>query len=463
MNLEQFRVQSLNIIDYVINFKKKISGKSPNSDVPKTHLEYVIPETAPSKGEPLERILDDLEKYITPRLNQLQPLGFHALEQRDSSYTNMLAEMLKVTFDWNMCASGKELESTALDWYAKIIGLPEIFLHRAGNGGCVIQGTVGENIATCMIAALQTFFNQISRSRFTISRPFVVASLVAYCTKEAKDKIQEAILLCMVNLRTLDTDGNFCLRADTLSKAIEEDKVIGFIPFFVSITLGNVIGTCDSLDEIGIVCEKHELWLNVDASFAGNTLVCPEYRHYIRGIEYATSFNVNPCEWLMIHPDSVLLFVTDLEKISNYIVTDRRRFNYGYPEEDWIFDNKKSSLAYQLWISIRSYGADGLKKHVRNRIQQAELFKRYISKDNRFSILNCNFGKVYFRLKGSNDVNETFLRTINASGKLYLNRIVLEEILIILFSACAESDCEDYIKATWNTIKEVANEVLDVE
>lgn len=367
MDLEQFRVHSENFIAYIIHFMETMFGRSPDTEVYKKYLQSVIPKTAPSKGESLDRIMDDLEKHIMPGLNLLHPPGCNASRHCSSPYPSILAEMLEATFgcenfNWNICPSGKELESIVLDWYGKIIGLPVTFLQRVSKGGCVVQGTISESIITCMLSACQDVFKRLSRRRFTISRPLIVAFLVAYCTKEAKHKFQDAITICMVNLRILDTDENFCLRADTLSKAVEEDKAIGFMPFFVNITLGNIIGTCDSLHEIGIVCEEHGLWLNVDALHAGNALVCPEYRHYIEGIEYVTSFSVNPRKWLIVHPDSVLLFVTDLAKISDYVIVNTTMYNYGPREEDWSLDNKRTFIAFQLWVNIRSYGIDGFKK-----------------------------------------------------------------------------------------------------
>jgi glutamate/tyrosine decarboxylase-like PLP-dependent enzyme len=31
--------------------------------------------------------------------------------------------------------------------------------------------------------------------------------------------------------------------------------------------------------------EKEDLWLHIDAAFAGSAFICPEFRHYLNGIE----------------------------------------------------------------------------------------------------------------------------------------------------------------------------------
>lgn len=31
--------------------------------------------------------------------------------------------------------------------------------------------------------------------------------------------------------------------------------------------------------------EKNDMWLHIDAAYAGSAFVCPEYRKYMKGIE----------------------------------------------------------------------------------------------------------------------------------------------------------------------------------
>jgi len=56
--------------------------------------------------------------------------------------------------------------------------------------------------------------------------------------------------------------------------------------FKVCATLGTT-ACCsfDNLKELGEVCAKGDVWLHVDAAYAGNAFICNENQHYIRGIE----------------------------------------------------------------------------------------------------------------------------------------------------------------------------------
>lgn len=48
---------------------------------------------------------------------------------------------------------------------------------------------------------------------------------------------------------------------------------------------------------------REGLWLHVDAAYAGTAFLCPEFRGFLKGIEYADSFTFNPSKWMMVHFD----------------------------------------------------------------------------------------------------------------------------------------------------------------
>lgn len=65
---------------------------------------------------------------------------------------------------------------------------------------------------------------------------------------------------------------------------MEEDELQGLIPFFVSTTLGTT-GSCsfDALDEIGRALQRFpNVWLHVDAAYAGNAFICPELKPLLK-------------------------------------------------------------------------------------------------------------------------------------------------------------------------------------
>jgi aromatic-L-amino-acid/L-tryptophan decarboxylase len=122
------------------------------------------------------------------------------------------------------------------------------------------------------------------------------------------------------------------MRSDILKETIEKDIEDGLIPFFVSInllklwnfrfgifmkiikkvvaTLGTTsVCSFDDLNQIGQVCNEKNVWLHVDAAYAGSSFICPEFRHYLNGVELTDSFNFNPHKWLLVNFDCSALWV----------------------------------------------------------------------------------------------------------------------------------------------------------
>lgn len=111
-----------------------------------------------------------------------------------------------------------------------------------------------------------------------------------YCSDQAHSSVEKAALLASVIVRkvkaTPNDENDLGMDGLALEKAIIRDLECGLVPFYVCGTLGTTSSLAfDKLDEIGLVTRKYDLWLHVDAAYAGSALVCPEYRHIMKGVE----------------------------------------------------------------------------------------------------------------------------------------------------------------------------------
>lgn len=105
-------------------------------------------------------------------------------------------------------------------------------------------------------------------------------------------------------------------------QAMEEDEANGLVPFFVSSTLGTT-GSCsfDNLQEIGTVCKSRpNVWLHVDSAYAGNSFICPEFRHWLNGVENFHSINTNSNKWLLVNFDCSCLWVKNRDDLMAALV-----------------------------------------------------------------------------------------------------------------------------------------------
>lgn len=87
---------------------------------------------------------------------------------------------------------------------------------------------------------------------------------------QSNSSVEKAGILGSMSMRLLPVDDKYSLRGETLKKAVQEDLEKGLIPCYVVATLGTT-GTCafDNIDEIGPICKEYNIWLHIDAAYAG--------------------------------------------------------------------------------------------------------------------------------------------------------------------------------------------------
>jgi hypothetical protein len=55
--------------------------------------------------------------------------------------------------------------------------------------------------------------------------------------------------------------------------------------------------------------QRYGMWYHIDAAYAGSACICPEFRHYLNGVEKADSYNMNPHDWMLTNFDCSTLWV----------------------------------------------------------------------------------------------------------------------------------------------------------
>ncbi|KAG1653018.1 Tyrosine decarboxylase [Nymphon striatum] len=440
------------------------------------YLRNYLPHDPPKKGEEWDSIMKDVDRFIMPGVTHWQHPRFHAYFPAGNSYPSILGDMLSdaigcVGFSWAASPACTELEIIILDWLGRMIGLPREFLCYSdeSKGGGVIQGSASECVLVSLLAARGARIKELKQQHPFVEDGVLLSKLMAYCSKEAHSCVEKAAMIGFVKLRILDTDEKFSLRGHTLAKAMEEDRAMGLIPFFACATLGTT-SCCsfDRIEEIGPICEKEDVWLHVDAAYAGSSFICPEVQHLMKGIEYAHSFNMNPNKWMLVNFDCSTMWVKDRFKLTQALVVDPLYLQHSYSDKaidyrHWGIPLSRRFRSLKLWFVIRKYGVEGLQKYVREHVRLAKKFESLVKKDDRFEVANqVHLGLVCFRLKGSNMWNQKLLSSINASAKLHMVPASLNDRYVIRFCVCAENAKDSDIVYAWDVISQFATDMKEI-
>ena len=123
-------------------------------------------------------------------------------------------------------------------------------------------------------------------------------TLTVYTSEEAHSSVDKAASILGFGLEhvcKIRTDNNYCMIPEALHDAIFTDLADGFHPLAVVATVGTTSSTSiDPIAEIADVCREFNIWLHVDAAYAGVAAIVPEKRHILNGCDRADSIVINP-------------------------------------------------------------------------------------------------------------------------------------------------------------------------
>ncbi|GFO21659.1 Aromatic-l-amino-acid decarboxylase [Plakobranchus ocellatus] len=394
---------------------------------------------------------------------------FPALNCYPSLLGDMLADAINcLGFTWASSPACTELETIVMDWLGKMLGLPSCFLHaNGGMGGGCIQTTASECTFVTLLAARTEAIRRYKQTDPAVEDADINGRLMGYCSDQAHSSVEKAGLIGLVKLRFLSSDDGLSLRGETLQEAITADRKSGYIPFFVCATLGTT-GACafDILTEIGPICESERLWLHIDAAYAGSAFICPEYRKWMAGIEYADSLAFNPSKWLMVHFDCSALWLKDaraLHRTFNVEPLYLQHENSGAAIDymHWQIALSRRFRSLKLWFVLRTYGVERLQEHIRKGVRLATKFEDMVRADPRFEIAaQRHLGMVVFRIAGANELTEQLLKRLNKQGKIHMVPASLKGKYVIRFTVTSQFTTEADIRRDWSLITDMARAVL---
>ena len=234
----------------------------------------------------------------------------------NSTYPGMLGELFSAAFtapafNWICSPAVTELETIVLDWLAGLLNLPTCFL-SSGEGGGVIHGSASEAIITVMVAARERYVENVCKGlqgEEKEEREAEVRSrLVAIGSEQSHSSTAKGARIAGTRFREIhcNTADSMSMTGSGLREMLDECDKKRLKPYYLTVTLGTT-GTCaiDRFQEIAdVLKDRPEIWVHVDAAYAGAALVCEEYQHITQPFSAFDSFNMNMHKWLLTNFDA---------------------------------------------------------------------------------------------------------------------------------------------------------------
>jgi aromatic-L-amino-acid decarboxylase len=463
MPAEDFRRYGYEIVDWIASYFEHIGEYPVLSQVQPDWLKDSLPRSAPEAGEDFGEVLKDVDRLILPAVTHWNHPNFHGLFSTSTSSVGVFGEMFAAAFDmkamlWRTSPASTELEDVVLDWLRQMMGLPDDF-----EG--IIYDTASVSTMHAIAAARERANLKIRE--LGMSGRDDLPLLRVYCSEHVHSSIDKSCItlgLGTRSLRKIAVNERFEMRADALADAIDEDVEAGFVPICVIPTIGTTSSTSvDPVDAVADVCEKHGIWMHVDAAYAGSAAIVPEMQGLFKGWERADSIVTNPHKWLFTPFDLSVLYCRDLDELKKafslvpeYLKTsDESTVKNGM---DYGIQLGRRFRALKLWFVMRYFGREGLIERIREHCRLAHLFASWVEESENFEMLApVPFALVCFRAcpVGVGDLdglNEKIMNDINASGEAYLSHTKLDGKFTLRLSVGSIRVEEKHLVKVWELL-----------
>jgi aromatic-L-amino-acid decarboxylase len=314
MHPEEFRRHAHQLADWMADYFRDVGSLPVTPAVQPGDILSQISGEPPEDGQPFDRLFQDFREIIMPGMTHWNHPGWFAYFPGNNSPPSVLAEMLTATLgaqcmSWATSPAATELEQGMMEWLRRMLGLPAGFVGA-------IQDTASTATLVALLSARERATDHEAGRSGLAGRG---SPLTVYTSREAHSSVEKGAKLAGYGLewlRKVTVDENFAMKPDELERNVIADKDAGLTPACVVATVGTTSSTAiDPLPAIAEICRRHNLWLHVDAAYAGTAAIVPELRQLFDGVEHADSFVFNPHKWLLVNFDCSAYFVRDQETL----------------------------------------------------------------------------------------------------------------------------------------------------
>lgn len=467
MKNDEFRAWGRRAADWSADYLETVGERPVRAQTRPGDILRQLPLHPPTEGEGMEAIFADLDRIVLPGMTHWQHPRFFAYFPANSSPPSVVAEYVTAAMAaqcmlWQTSPAATELETRMLDWLRQMIGLPETF-----------AGVIQDSASGATLAALLTAREKVLGLRGNQQGLAAHPPVRVYCSAHVHSSIDKAVRIAGIgdaNLVKVPVQGpRFSIDPEALEQAVLRDRASGFLPAAIVACLGGTsVGACDDIASVAQIARRHDLFLHVDAAWAGSAMICPEFRTLMRGAEDADSFVFNPHKWLFTNFDCSAHFIKDPKALTDtlglkpaYLSTLGRDGLVDYNE--WSVPLGRRFRALKLWFVIRSYGVETLRKMVRQHISWAHELADQIAAHPDFELVTLPIlSLLTFRYAPAGTaavdaLNERLLERINDDGRIYLTQTRHDGKFVIRFQVGQTSTSQDDVIEAWKVIQELAS------
>jgi glutamate/tyrosine decarboxylase-like PLP-dependent enzyme len=393
----------------------------------------------PVSGATVDAVLDDFVEHVAP-----YPFGnghprFLAWVNSPPHPLGIFAEALAAAMNPSVAGGNHaavHIERQVVRWFADLAGFGDDSTGLLVSGGSMATLTA---LTVARHQAAQRAGVDVRADGLHRGQRRFVLYLGAEGHGSAR-KAAELLGIGSANIRTVASDANHRLCADSLRRHIGRDHAEGLVPVAVMATAGTVnTGAVDSLEAIADICAEHEVWLHVDGSYgAPAVLLLEQYAPTRAALARVDSLAMDPHKWLYAPVDAGLVLVRDRQLVRDtfslvppYLRTDDDPDGVSGPVwfSEYGFDQTRPFRALKVWLLLKHLGVAGYRHLVAHDIAVADRLTAGVAAAPDLELLAHGLSVVCFRCRpvdwpgdeqALDALNRQVLSAVQLGGRAFL-------------------------------------------
>ncbi|HEY0174008.1 MAG TPA: pyridoxal-dependent decarboxylase [Pyrinomonadaceae bacterium] len=367
-------------VELIAEYARSLDDAPVCSDATPADLVALFDEPLPPEGSSAEEIFERVRADLIPHAMNIPSPRYFGLFNPTPLPVAVWADAVASAINqngaaWRNSPSVSVVEAQVLRWLCQLIGYgPEAF-------GTLTSGGSEANLVGLKCARDRAVEGARDRG---LRAAGAQGRLIVYASEQCHYSFVKSVDILGLgreNLRKIDTDSRFHIRADLLREAIERDIAEGNTPVCVAGAAGATsTGVVDPLDELADIAREFGLWFHVDAAYGGALAFSEKHKRRLRGIERADSVAFDPHKWMFVPFECGALLVRggprvlrDAFDITPEYLSDERGgadVEYGFFRYGQL--GTRRAMALKVWVALKSLGVRGYAEVVERQIELVE-------------------------------------------------------------------------------------------
>ncbi|KAM4611058.1 cysteine sulfinic acid decarboxylase-like [Polymixia lowei] len=339
-------------------------------------------------GEPPHRLLQRIQDVIKYSVKIDHPRYFQLFSGVD--YHSMAGRFLTEALNTGQYTYAAApvfvlMENEVLRGLRLVVGWTE-------GDGIFCPGGSFANMYAMNLARYQAFPEVKHQGLYGLPQLAVFASQGSH---HSVKKAASVLGIGMDNIILVKEDDRGRMMPEELDEKIQLAKSQGTVPFLVICTSAtSALGAFDPLDQIADVCEKHKLWMHVDAAWGGGVLFSEQHRYLMKGVERVNSLSWNPHKMMLAGLQCSVFLLKNNKSLMAQCHSDVDTYLF---QQDGFYDINQSVYdktmhgrkvdCLKFWLMWKALGSNGFEQRVDMAFTKSRYLVQQVKKREGFKLV----------------------------------------------------------------------------